>query len=164
MMKGGGEKPERAERGLGSSVIFSRFQPLSAAVFFLFCACGSVRPGASVQSRDLAVVFQTRRYALSKTPDPELETALPGIVSASHDYAFKRTAAPADAGFSYTLAPKGAVYPFSEMEVSCVIRDKYASRYGGELCSSFFSDLARKIKRTLQKPPSAEPGGPLKDM
>jgi len=87
----------------------------------------------------------------------------PDIVAESHNYAFKKAGAPADAGFSYTLAPRGAVYPFSEMEVACVIREKYASRYGAKLCSVFFFDLGKKIKNILQKPPSTGLEEPLKD-
>lgn len=133
----------------------------SRSVFIIFLlalgACSALKPGAPAPARERAVVFQTRLYALSKTPDPGLEIALPDMVAESHNYAFKKANAPADAGFSYTLAPKGAVYPFSEIEVACVIRKKYASRYGAELCSAFFSNLARKIKNILPKPPSTSP-------
>lgn len=137
------------------------------SVFIIFLlvlgACGALKPGAPVHVRERAVVFQTRLYALSKTPDSDLEIALPGIVAESHNYVFKKADAPADAGFSYTLAPKGAVYPFSEMEVACVIREKYASRYGAELCSAFFSNLGRKIRNILPQPLSTGPEEPLKD-
>ena len=136
----------------------------SRSVFAIFLlalgACSALKPGAPAPAGERAVVFQTRLYALSKTPDPDLETALPDIIAESHNYAFKKADAPADAGFSYTLAPKGAVYPFSEMEVGCVIREKYASRYGTELCSAFFSDLDIKIINILPKPPSAGPEEP----
>ena len=36
-------------------------------------------------------------------------------------------------GFTYSLAPKGAVYPFSEIEVSCIMQEKYARR-SGRIC------------------------------
>ena len=120
------------------------------AVPLVFGACSASRPGDPAPARERAMVFQTRRYALSKIPDSGLEAALPELVSQSHDYAFKNADAPADAGFSYTLAPKGAIYPFSEMEVSCIIREKYASRYGAGLCSAFFSSLGVKIKDILK--------------
>ena len=114
-------------------------------------ACAVPKPGAPAPARERAVDFQTRNYALSKIPDPELEAALPDLLAQSYDFALKRSAdAPAEAGFSYTLSPKGAVYPFSEVEVSCVIREKYASRYGPGLCSAFFSALDKKIKNAVK--------------
>ena len=132
----------------------NKLRSLYRSVFVIFLlalgACSALKPGAPAPARERAVVFQTRSYQLSKIPDPDLETALPGIVGESHSYAFKKTAAPAAAGLSYTLTPKGAVYPFSEVEVSCVIREKYASRYGAGFCSAFFSDLDRKIKDILK--------------
>ncbi|HCE97228.1 MAG: hypothetical protein A2X34_10495 [Elusimicrobia bacterium GWC2_51_8] len=145
------------------SVAFRCFLWPSLAFLCFFCACSAPEPGAPAPARERAVVFKTRLYALSKTSDPDLEIALPDIVAESHNYAFKKAGAPADAGFSYTLAPRGAVYPFSEMEVACVIREKYASRYGAKLCSVFFFDLGKKIKNILQKPPSTGLEEPLKD-
>ena len=136
-------------------------QLLSVAFLCLLSACSALKPGAPAPARERAVVFQTRVYALSKTPDSDLEIALPDIVAESYYYASKKAGAPADAGFSYTLAPKGAVYPFSEMEVSCVVREKYASRYGTELCSAFFGHLDRQIKTILTQPPSAVPEDPI---
>ena len=114
-------------------------------------ACAAPKPGAPAPARERAVVFQTRNYPLSKIPDPELEIALPDLLAQSYDSALKKAAdAPTDAGFSYTLSPKGAVYPFSEVEVSCVIREKYASRYGAEICAAFYSALDKIIKNTVK--------------
>ena len=141
----------------------SLYRSVFVILLFALGACSAFKSGASTPARERAVVFQTRLYALSNTPDPDLEVALPDIVAESHNDAFKKADAPADAGFSYTLAPKGAVYPFSAMEVACVIREKYASRYGTKLCSAFFSDLGRKIKDILSKPSSAGPEEPAAD-
>ncbi|HAH31882.1 MAG TPA: hypothetical protein DCL44_06160 [Elusimicrobia bacterium] len=121
------------------------------AALLVLGACAAPKPGEPAPARDQAVVFKTHNYVFSKTPDPDLETALPDLVAQSYDSACETLPdAPSEAGFSYTLAPKGAVYPFSEVEVACVIREKYASRYGEELCSAFFSALGKKIKSGLK--------------
>ncbi|MCX5784129.1 MAG: hypothetical protein NTX59_00410 [Elusimicrobia bacterium] len=173
MIMDGSGKPKKAEEGrekrkkaaeirkILSSETFSRvpsfsaaalrFPLFSAAFLCFFCACAAPGPGAPASARERAVVFQTRSYALSKISDPELEAALPDFVAQSYESALKSSAdTPAEAGFSYTLSPRGAVNPFSEVEVSCVIRKKYASRYGAELCSAFYSALDKKIKNALK--------------
>ena len=73
------------------------------------------------------------------------------MLSASYDAAVKNHAGdrPMETGFTYSLAPRGAVYPFSEIEVSCIIQEKYARRSGPEICGDFFRELDVKIKRAV---------------
>ena len=122
---------------------------LSPALFLL-CACSAFRRGGSVPSRELAVTFQSRVYALSKTPDPDFEMTFPDLAARSQASVSRMVDVPPDAGFGYTLAPKGAVYPFSEVEVACVIREKYAARYGKDICSAFLTDLAKRVAEMVK--------------
>jgi hypothetical protein len=127
---------------------------LPAAVL---CACSAPQAEAPGQLQgqfsgsSAATVFEKRTFKLTKTPDPDLEGALEGLLSASYDAAVAMHAGdnPMDIGFTYSLAPKGAVYPFSEIEVSCILQEKYAARRGERLCGDFFGDLGARIKQAL---------------
>ncbi|MCM2267764.1 MAG: hypothetical protein NDI60_08350 [Elusimicrobiales bacterium] len=116
----------------------------------LLCACSGPR-GAGPASKSAAVVFQKQTFKLLKTPDPDFEAALEGLLSASYEAAVKAHAgdSPLEIGFGYSLSPKGAVYPFSEIEVSCLMQARYASGRGPELCGDFFGELGRRVQRAL---------------
>lgn len=126
--------------------------PLLAAAF---CACATPGPGGQEYTQPLgpgsATVFEKRTFKLVKTPDPDLEAALEGLLSASYDTAVRNHVGdkPMEIGFTYSLAPKGAVYPFSEIEVSCIMQEKYARRSGPEICGDFFAELDLKIKKAV---------------
>lgn len=121
----------------------------------LACACAAPGPAGRQQEQPsgpgAAIVFDKRLFKLVKTPDPDLEAALEGLLSASYDTAVKNHAGdkPMEIGFTYSLAPKGAVYPFSEIEVSCIMQEKYARRSGPEICGDFFRELDVKIKKAV---------------
>ncbi|MDO8806685.1 MAG: hypothetical protein Q7R35_19910 [Elusimicrobiota bacterium] len=120
-----------------------------------FCACAAPGPAGQQQEKPsgpgAAIVFEKRTFKLVKTPDPDLEAALEGILSGSYDTAVKNHVGdkPMEIGFTYSLAPKGAVYPFSEIEVSCIMQEKYARRSGPEICGDFFLDLGVRIKSAV---------------
>lgn len=129
---------------------------LASLAAALLAACSGPRPSGTAQPGQpsgpgAAVVFEKRAYKLVKTPDPELELALEGLLSGAYDAAVKKHSETslADAGFTYSMAPKGAVYPFSEIEVSCIMREKYAARRGPELCGFFFTELDGRVKKAL---------------
>lgn len=130
---------------------------LPAAAALLLAACSGPRtggPGAAAPAGpSAATVFEKRTFKLVRTPDPDLEQALEGMLSGAHAAAAKALAETslADIGFTYSLAPKGAVYPFSEIEVSCIMQEKYAARRGPELCGAFFAELDAKIKKAVGK-------------
>lgn len=121
------------------------------------CACAAPGgPGrhagaAPAPSKSRAVVYQKQSFKLAKTPDPELEAALEGMLSASYDAAVKKLDGdrPTDIGFTYSLAPKGAVYPLSEIEVSCIMQEKYSHKLGPKLCGDFFGELGARVKRAV---------------
>ena len=123
----------------------------------LLCACSVPQAEAPGQLQgqfsgsSAATVFEKRTFKLVKTPDPDLEGALEGLLSASYDKAVAMHAGdnPMDIGFTYSLAPKGAVYPFSQIEVSCILQEKYAARRGERLCGDFLGDLDARIKQAL---------------
>lgn len=147
------EDRDRAPAGVpcGSPfAVFCFLLPLFAAAL---CSCSAPRPEQSRKQPGpgAAIVFGKKTFKLVKTPDPELEAALEGMLSASYDIAVKNHAGekPMDMGFTYSLAPKGAVYPFSEIEVSCIIQEKYARRGGAEICGDFFGKLGGRIKSAL---------------
>lgn len=122
---------------------------------FLACACAAPGPAARLEEQPsgpgAAIVFEKRLFKLVKTPDPDLEAALEGLLSASYDTAVRNHAGdkPMEIGFTYSLAPKGAVYPFSEIEVSCIMQEKYARRSGPEICGDFFRELDVKLKKAV---------------
>lgn len=123
---------------------------------FLLAACAAPRPSSPPREErpagpSAAIVFEKRAFMLSKTPDADLEAALEGFLSASYDTAVRNHAGdkPMETGFTYSLSPKGAVYPFSEIEVSCIMQEKYARRSGPEICGDFFRDLDARIKKAV---------------
>lgn len=121
----------------------------------LACACAAPgpvgRPEAQPSDPGAAIAFEKRLFKLVKTPDPDLEASLEGLLSASYDLAVRNHAGdkPMEIGFTYSLAPKGAVYPFSEIEVSCIMQEKYARRSGPEICGDFFRELDVKLKKAV---------------
>ena len=125
------------------------------AALAALAACAGPRPsGVAPQPQagpGAPTVFEKRVFKLVKTPDPDLELALEGLLSGAYDAALQKhsEASLADAGFTYSMAPKGAVYPFSAIEVSCILREKYAARRGPELCGFFFAELDARVKKAL---------------
>ncbi|MHB0995123.1 MAG: hypothetical protein ACYC2I_01995 [Elusimicrobiales bacterium] len=126
------------------------------ALALLAAGCAVPQPEAGARrenpaAKSAAVVFEKRSFKLLKTPDPELEAALEPMLTDSFDAAVKdhSGADPMEIGFTYSLAPKGAVYPFSEIEVSCIMQEKYARRRGPALCGFFFADLEKRVLKAL---------------
>jgi len=104
---------------------------------------------AASPSRQQAVVHETRTYALGKSPDQGREQAFQELLDAAQEQAANDHTGdkPMEIGFSYSLTPKGAVYAFSEVEVSCLIQAPYAARHGKELCADFFNVIDSRIKK-----------------
>jgi len=121
----------------------------------LLCACAGPGPGPGAQKKPAgaAVVFEKRTFKLSKTPDPGLEAELEGALSAGYQAAVDNRSGdkPLEIGFTYSMAPKGATYPFSEIEVSCIMQEKYSRAKGPGLCRDLFLELDQQLKRALAK-------------
>lgn len=119
------------------------------AALALFWGCASPgRPPAPVIVHQ-AVVHASRTYVLGKVPDQDREQAFQDLLSSAYASALKRPGA-ANIGFSYSLAPKGAVYAFSEVEVSCLIKETDAA-WGGRLCYDFFNAIDAGLKKIRGK-------------
>lgn len=117
------------------------------------CGAPSVKNQAAAQSappsRQQAVAQRTKTYALGKIPDQDREQAFQDLLDSAQAQAAKQHAGdkPMEIGFSYSMTPKGAVYAFSEAEVSCLVQAPYASGPGRELCAEFFRIIDSRIKK-----------------
>lgn len=94
-------------------------------------------------------MHSSRTYALGKEPDQERERFFQDLLDAAQTAAVKRHGGASETGFSYSLSLKGAVYPFSEVEVSCLIQKADASQ-GRRLCSDFFSAVDAGLKDVVK--------------
>lgn len=116
----------------------------------LLCSCSyGVRPyGVEKPSGPgAAVVFEKQTFKLSKTPNQDLEASLEPALSASYQFAVKKHSGekPMEIGFTYSMTPRGATYPFSEIEISCIMQGKYLQK-GARLCADFFQELDLQLK------------------
>ncbi len=120
-----------------------------------FCAalacvwlCGCY--GRGNQSRSMppqqAVTQSTRAYELGREPDQEREQAFQDLLEAARAEAVRKHGDASEIGFAYSLSPKGAVYPFSEVEVSCLMQKADAAQ-GDKLCSDFFGTVDAGLKK-----------------
>ena len=121
---------------------------LAAAALTALYGCAALRGPGWVPPRQRAVVHSSRTYVLGKVPDQDREQAFQDLLAAAQAQAVKKHGAASEIGFSYSLAPKGAVYPFSEVEVSCLIKKADASE-GEQLCSDFFSAVDAGLKKVV---------------
>jgi hypothetical protein len=127
--------------------------------FALVCGCasGSVLSGDSATAvpsgPSSAVVFEKRVFKLSKTPNPEIEAGLQDALDGAFSSAVRSHSGekPMEIGFTYTVSPKGAIYPFSEVEVACLMQEKYRSK-GVKLCRDFFAAMDTRIKTLTAAP------------
>ena len=112
----------------------------------LLWGCAGPKGQGASSPRQRAVVNSSRTYALGKVPDQEREQAFQDLLEASRAEAVRKHGDALEIGFSYSLSPKGAVYPFSEVEVSCLMQKADASQ-GKKLCSDFFSAVDAGLKK-----------------
>lgn len=121
---------------------------IPAALLFFWGCAGPGRPAAQAPSRLAVVAHATRTYALGRIPDQDREQAFQDLLSAAYAAALQRAGA-SGIGFSYSLAPKGAVYAFSEVEVSCLMKESDAG-WGERLCADFFSAVETGLKKIIK--------------
>ena len=132
--------------------------PLAAALAALACACSAPPPAVKPQGAEApagpsaARVYDKRMFKLVRTPNPDLDSALDGALTGSWQAAAKNLAGdkPLDIGFTYSMTPRGATYPFSDIEVSCIMQEKYF-RKGEKLCGDFFTELDARLKKAVEK-------------
>jgi hypothetical protein len=114
------------------------------SISFAGCIKGTTSVGSE---KNQAIAFATKKYFLGKTPDTDREMAFQEHVINSAEIAMKRANIidRINVGFNYLISPKGAVYPFSEVEVTCLIQSKYLKKYGKLLCDDFFSNINKEF-------------------
>ena len=119
---------------------------LAVAALIVFWGCAGPKGPGAPSPRQRAVVNSSRTYALGRVPDQEREQAFQDLLEAARAEAVKKHGGASEIGFAYSLSPKGAVYPFSEAEVSCLMQKADASQ-GEKLCSGFFSAVDAGFKK-----------------
>ncbi|MBU2530881.1 MAG: hypothetical protein KKD35_07575 [Elusimicrobia bacterium] len=66
--------------------------------------------------------------------------------------AYKQTILIADTSdfktvFVYKIIPKGIVNPFSQVEVACLVQNKYSGKYALSLCNKFFKNIEEEFNK-----------------
>ncbi len=95
-----------------------------------------------------AIVQSTRIYELGRDPDQQREQAFQDLLAAAHAVALEKRGASPATGSSYSLAPKGAVYPFSKVEVACLVQRADASK-AKALCREFFKAVDSGFEKVI---------------
>ncbi|HBA61472.1 MAG TPA: hypothetical protein DCZ92_11790 [Elusimicrobia bacterium] len=136
-----------------ASFLNNRALCLALAAALLAACSGSRQPSEKSAGPGAASVFEARTFKLSKTPDPDLEAALGDVLSGAYQAVVKDHYGddPMKIGFTYSMTPRGAVYPFSEIEVACIMQDKYARSKGPGLCGGFFKEVDLRVKKALEQ-------------
>lgn len=129
---------------------------LLLAVFSASCAYetpGRITVKKNSNENKKIVVFDSREYALTREPNYEVEQDFQNAVSSAFEKAFPDGDSDARRSFSYAITPKGAVYPFSKVEVGCLVREDLRGKYAREICSRFYDYLDKSysdIKEELK--------------
>jgi len=90
------------------------------------------------------VTFKSKEYFLSKTSNYAIEQDFQKIVEDSFSSVFTKLDFDIKKSFSYIINPKGGIYPFSRVEVRCLVREDLSSKKANEICSSFFEFIDKK--------------------
>ena len=124
--------------------------PLFCAALAAACLCGcySLRDHSQPVTPQQAVSQSARSYALGREPDQEREQAFQDLLAAAHTAALDKRGAAPETGLSYSLSPKGAVYPFSKVEVACLVQRADASQ-GKALCREFFKAVDAGFEKVI---------------
>lgn len=116
-----------------------------------------------VSTSTRAKVFERQEFRLSKKPDSAIQDGFQKILDTAYMKTVEANAGdnPREIGFIYSLRPTGAIYPFSEVEVSCIIQERHQDK-GGEFCGKFFSVLHEEYQYLLHpetRPKEEAPSG-----
>jgi len=124
--------------------------PLFCAAFACACLCGcSGRRDSSLpEPSQQALAQAVRNYALGREPDQAREQAFQALLEAAHAAAMTRRGASPETGLSYSLSPRGTVYPFSEVEVVCLVKRADSSQ-GKALCREFFNAVDAGLDQVI---------------
>ena len=122
----------------------------------VLAACAAERPGHIVVNKNSnqnkkIVVHDSREYRLSRDPDYAVERDFQALVSEAFSRAFIDETFDARKSFSYTINPKGAVYPFSKANVNCLVREDLRGKYANEICGRFYEYIDRGYSRMKEE-------------
>lgn len=112
------------------------------------CGCSGRRDSFIPVPSQQALAQEVRTYALGREPDQEREQAFQDLLAAAHAEAMVRRDASPETGLSYSLSPRGTVYPFSEVEVVCLVKRADSSQ-GKALCGEFFKAVNAGLARVI---------------
>jgi|GEM_PF-967040 len=130
-----------------------------AAIFLAGCAAQNIKLPENAEKTvpvnpSAAVVLGKEVFRLSPTQNLSLESKLPGLLLKAQQETFPKDLSDEEMkrfhGFTYSLSPNGVVYPYSSVEVSCIVQQKYSAEAQPE-CDAFFAVLRRDINELLKK-------------
>lgn len=136
-----------------------KFFLLGLAVSFSFSGCQSLNQnksliiGSNSNKGKKTLIYKSKEYFLTKTPNYFIEQDFNKIVEDSFLSVYNNMDFEIKKSFSYLINPKGASYPFSRVEVNCLVREDLSSTTANELCKLFFDRIDRKYKNLKKEIP-----------
>lgn len=123
-------------------------------LILIFLGCQSFEPnnkkpliiGKNSNKDKRTIIYKSKEYFLSKTPNYNLEQDFQKIVEDSYLSVFEKLNFDVKKSFSYLINPKGAFYPFSRVEVSCLVREDLNETKAYEICGEFFKNIDKKYE------------------
>lgn len=105
---------------------------------------------SQMSSSTKAIAFEKQSFRLSKTPSPSMQSGFQKALDAAYFATVEKNGIDEtkEIGFTYAMRPTGAIYAFSEAEVSCLIQERYKDK-GQELCGIFFAALQQEYQYLL---------------
>lgn len=97
---------------------------------------------------DLAVEISSKKYHMgakaTSTDLREFQTVLDeSYLKVFKDYK--------EVGFTYMLSPAGSVNPLSEIDIKCMISERFSDDNGKEVCDKFFSNITNLYGQFLEE-------------
>lgn len=85
----------------------------------------------------------SKKYSLSKKQNYELEEKFKTAV----ENAYLETYSHYNINFVYTISPEGTIYPFSDVDIRCIIQSPTTSQKVKDVCIHFFKILDSKVEK-----------------
>lgn len=94
-----------------------------------------------------AVIAKSENYILANPTDYNKIADFNEKILAAYKRTIANTASgDFQAGFVYKIIPKGIVNPYSEVQVACLVQNKYSGKYGKKLCNKFFKSIEEEFQ------------------
>ena len=118
-----------------------------AVFIFGGCVFNKKNLNNSVVKGNSAIVAKSENYILADPKDynkiadfnEKILKAYKRTISSAIFFDFKT-------GFVYKIIPKGIINPYSEVQVECLVQNKYSGKYGEKLCNKFFKNIEEEFK------------------